>query len=73
MIITTMGVKKGNTYYQDRRKERLDPILLKVQLQWTRNLQSTLAQPWEGQGLHIRVPDGHHQNWRIRRLQTNSS
>ena len=25
-----MGVKKGNTYYQDRRKERLDPILLKV-------------------------------------------
>ena len=31
MIITTMGVKKGNTYYQDRRKERLDPILLKVQ------------------------------------------
>jgi hypothetical protein len=26
-----MGVKKGNTYYQDRRKERLDPILLKVQ------------------------------------------
>ncbi|MBQ7423626.1 MAG: hypothetical protein IJV19_02660 [Prevotella sp.] len=25
-----MTVKKGNTYYQDRRKERLDPILLKV-------------------------------------------
>lgn len=25
-----MIVKKGNTYYQDRRKERLDPILLKV-------------------------------------------
>ena len=28
--MTPMGVKKGNTYYQDRRKERLDPILLKV-------------------------------------------
>ena len=28
MAIVT--VKKGNTYYQDRRKERLDPILLKV-------------------------------------------
>ena len=26
----TMQVKKGNTYYQDRRKERLDPILLEV-------------------------------------------
>ena len=25
-----MSVKKGNTYYQDRRKERLDPILLEV-------------------------------------------
>ena len=25
-----MKVKKGNTYYQDRRRERLDPILLKV-------------------------------------------
>lgn len=25
-----MEVKKGNTYYQDRRKERLDPILLEV-------------------------------------------
>lgn len=25
-----MKVKKGNTYYQDRRKERLDLILLKV-------------------------------------------
>ena len=25
-----MTVKKGNSYYQDRRKERLDPILLKV-------------------------------------------
>ena len=28
--MTTMRVKKGNTYYQDRRKERLDPILMKV-------------------------------------------
>ena len=26
-----MSVNKGNTYYQDRRKERLDPILLKKQ------------------------------------------
>ena len=26
----TMEVKKGNTYYQDRRKERLEPILLEV-------------------------------------------
>ena len=25
-----MEVKKGNTYYQDRRKERLEPILLEV-------------------------------------------
>ena len=25
-----MEVKKGNTYFQDRRKERLDPILLEV-------------------------------------------
>ena len=25
-----MEVKKGNTYYQDRRKEGLEPILLKV-------------------------------------------
>jgi len=25
-----MKVKKGNTYYQDRRRERLDPILLEV-------------------------------------------
>lgn len=25
-----MRVKKGNTYYQDRRKERLSPILLEV-------------------------------------------
>ena len=25
-----MTVKQGNTYYQDRRKEKLDPILLKV-------------------------------------------
>ena len=25
-----MGVKKGNTYYQDRRKEGLEPVLLKV-------------------------------------------
>ena len=26
----TMEVKKGSTYYQDRRKERLEPILLEV-------------------------------------------
>ena len=25
-----MEVKKGNTYFQDRRKERLEPILLEV-------------------------------------------
>ena len=25
-----MGEKKGNTYFQDRRKERLEPILLEV-------------------------------------------
>ncbi|MBO4574860.1 MAG: hypothetical protein J5708_06015 [Bacteroidales bacterium] len=25
-----MRVKKGNTYYQDRRKERLEPILLEI-------------------------------------------
>lgn len=25
-----MNVKKGNTYYQDRRKERIDPKLLEV-------------------------------------------
>ncbi len=28
--MTTMTVKKGNTCYQDHRKERLDPILLEV-------------------------------------------
>lgn len=28
--MTTMTVKKGNTYCQDRRKEKLAPILLKV-------------------------------------------
>ena len=26
----TMDMKRGNTYYQDRRKERLEPILLEV-------------------------------------------